>query len=204
MRKGHTKLLAEHQNQPSLNPDYNLGLLLARCPILFRAIRFPEIYKCELAFWGIECEIGWLKVLERAATAIEAELEYLISRIRLEIQAGDPSRETPVQDLVLLGKSFFELKESGNSPLIPFCTGVKEVDSGLQIGMVCGELCDAQTWIRIRKIIVDCTEVSKTVCVRCGNPGTFRLYYSRRIYCDRCASDEKEASFLYLSEIISK
>jgi hypothetical protein len=51
--------------------------LFARYPLFFRAVRYPEAYPSNLAFFGIQCGIGWYPIIEAAVHEIEAELRTM-------------------------------------------------------------------------------------------------------------------------------
>lgn len=182
----------------------NLGYLQTRYPILFRALRYPQEYRCNLTYWGIECGNGWLQIVDRTAAELEVELGYLISRIKMKLESGDNDIQLGLKDAGCLDKKFYELKESGCSSLIPYCRGIRESEGQLEFEMVGGHLCDVQTWERIRQIIKGSQEKASCTCERCGSLGELQAVWWKRVLCGQCKTNTDDEGAIYLAELISK
>lgn len=178
--------------------------LQTRYPILFRSLRYPQGYRCNLTYWGIECGEGWLPIIDKAAAEIEIELMYLISKIKMKLELGDNDMQEGLEEAGCLGMKFYELKELGESPLIPYCNSVREYEGQLEIGMVNGHLCDVETWQRIRQIIKCSIDEASCTCERCGSLGEFRLGLWTRVLCAQCNSYADDENAMYLAELASK
>lgn len=148
--------------------------LFSRYPLFFRSVRYPEAYPSNLAFFGIQCGLGWYPIIEAAAQEIEAELRSMWCE-----QA--PSIENMASlDYQLL------MDESAVFPVIPFCVDIRETEGRLQIPLLTGYLCDEEVWPRIVESAQKAMRMARGVCERCGKPGKLREIYWHHVYCDDC------------------
>lgn len=184
-------------------PIINLAYLQTRYPIFFRALRFPKSYRCNLTYWGIECGEGWMSIVDKAAAEIEVELMYLISKIKMKIDSGDSDFRQMLQDGKCLGLKFYELKEIGESPLIPYCKSIREYEGQLEISVVSGYLCDVEAWKRIREIVKNSIEIASHTCERCGSLGELRVCWWERVLCAHCDADADKEHARYLAELLA-
>lgn len=185
-------------------PIVNLAYLQTRYPILFRALRYPQSYLCNLTYWGIECGEGWMPIVDKAAAEIELELKYLISKIKMKLELGDNDMQEWLVEAGRLGMKFYELKEIGESPLIPYCKSIRQCEGQLEIGMVDGLLGGVETWQRIREIVKSSVEIASHTCERCGSPGELRVVWWTRVLCAHCNKDADEEHAMYLAELLAK
>lgn len=145
-----------------------------------------------------------MQIVDRAAGEIEIELMYLISKIKMKLESGDNDIQEMLEDGGCLGLKFYELKELGYSPLIPYCKSIREYEGQLEIGVVNGHLCDIETWDRIRQIIKLSIENASCTCERCGSLGEFRLGWWARVLCAQCNSYADDENAMYLAELLAK
>jgi hypothetical protein len=80
----HTGSRAKELDSRPVSPELRPALatdkqqqLFSRYPLFFRAVRYPEAYPSNLAFFGIQCGLGWYPLIEAAAQEIEAELRSM-------------------------------------------------------------------------------------------------------------------------------
>lgn len=150
--------------------------LFSRYPLFFRSVRYPEVYPSNLAFFGIQCGLGWYPIIEAAAQEIEAELRSMWCE-----QA--PSIENMASlDYQLL------MDESAVFPVIPFCVDIRETEGRLQMPLLTGYLCDEDVWPRIVGSAEKAMRMARGVCERCGKPGKLRKIYWHHVYCDECSA----------------
>jgi hypothetical protein len=153
--------------------------LFAKYPLFFRAVHYPNAYPSNLAFFGIQCGLGWYPIIEAAAQEIERELHMIWCA-----QAHSPEHIASMDQELRAGTSLHTYVY----PFIAFCSEIREITGKLKIAMASGYLFDPQMWDRIRGSIENAEARSATACERCGEPGVFREWYWEHVLCDECNS----------------
>lgn len=150
--------------------------LFSRYPWFFRSVRYPEAYPSNLAFFGIQCGLGWYALIEAAAQEIEAELRAMWCE-----QAHSLENVASIDHGLLM-------EMSGVYPVIPFCSDIREAGGQLRISLLEGHLCDGEVWQRIRTSGEKAVHLARSVCELCGRPGKLREIYWHHVYCDECTA----------------
>ncbi|CAE6807637.1 hypothetical protein [Paraburkholderia domus] len=150
--------------------------LFSRYPLFFRAVSYPDAYPSNLAFFGIQCGVGWYPVIEAAAQEIEAELRTMWCE-----QAHSVERMASIDHGLLM-------EMSSVYPVIPLCSDIRETAGRLKISLLEGHLCDDEVWLRIRQSGEKAIHLAGSVCERCGRPGNLREIYWHHVYCDECTA----------------
>ena len=178
-----TRSVEEHLSTPPVSQELRPWLatdkqeqLFSRYPLFFRAVRYPEVYPSNLAFFGIQCSLGWYPIVEAAAQEIEAELRTMWCE-----QAHSVERMASIDHGLLM-------EMSGVYPVIPLCSDIKETAGQLRISLLDGHLSDDELRLRIRQSVEKAVHLARSVCERCGRPGELRERYWRHVYCDECTA----------------
>lgn len=150
--------------------------LFARYPLFFRAVRYPDAYPSNLAFFGIQCGFGWYALIEAAAQEIEAEL-----------RAVWREKAHHLESIASIDRGLL-MEMSGVYPVIPFCSDIRETTGQLTISLLEGHLCDGEVWQRIRTSGEKAVHLARSVCELCGRPGKLREIYWHHVYCDECTA----------------
>lgn len=153
--------------------------LVLRYPLFFHALDNPGPYPSNLANLGIRCGIGWYPIIESTASRLERVLRRMWG-----------SRPDALENLIALERVLVDGTKLSKQvyPLLPFCSDVYERGGQLQVSLVCGFLCDAATFKRIRQIIAVAKRQAESTCESCGRPGALRQLYWEHVYCDDCIS----------------
>lgn len=178
-----TRSVEEHLSTPPVSQELRPWLatdkqeqLFSRYPLFFRAVRYPEVYPSNLAFFGIQCSLGWYPIVEAAAQEIEAELRTMWCE-----QAHSVERMASIDHGLLM-------EMSGVYPVIPLCSDIKETAGQLRISLLDGHLSDDELRLRIRQSVEKAVHLARSVCERCGRPGQLREIYWHHVYCDECTA----------------
>jgi hypothetical protein len=178
-----TRSVEEHLSTPPISQELRPWLatdkqeqLFSRYPLFFRAVRYPEVYPSNLAFFGIQCSLGWYPIVEAAAQEIEAELRTMWCE-----QAHSVERMASIDHGLLM-------EMSGVYPVIPLCSDIKETAGQLRISLLDGHLSDDELRLRIRQSVEKAVHLARSVCERCGRPGQLREIYWHHVYCDECTA----------------
>jgi hypothetical protein len=148
--------------------------LFSRYPLFFRSVRYPQAYPSNLAFFGIQCGLGWYPLIEAAAQEIEAELRSMWC-----------DQAPSIENMASLDYHLLR-DESAVFPVIPFCVDIRETEGKLRIPILTGYLCDEEAWSRIVESVQTAMRLARGVCERCGRPGKLREIYWHHVYCDEC------------------
>ena len=151
--------------------------LLSSCPLLFRAAYYPTLYPTNIGHWGIQCGPGWYPIIATVAREIERELTCLLGRLRLPMT------------LVLLEQFLtnHHAKVGQAFPIVPLCSGIREVSGELRMSFIKGHLCDSEAWSRIDEAVLTAERATSVTCERCGLPGSMKAGSWERVYCDDCS-----------------
>ena len=178
-----TRSVEEHLSTPPISQELRPWLatdkqeqLFSRYPLFFRAVRYPEVYPSNLAFFGIQCSLGWYPIVEAAAQEIEAELRTMWCE-----QAHSVERMASIDHGLLM-------EMSGVYPVIPLCSDIKETAGQLRISLLDGHLSDDELRLRIHQSVEKAVHLARSVCERCGRPGQLREIYWHHVYCDECTA----------------
>jgi hypothetical protein len=177
----HTGSRAKELDSRPVSPELRPALatdkqqqLFSRYPLFFRAVRYPEAYPSNLAFFGIQCGLGWYPLIEAAAQEIEAELRSMWC-----------DQAPSIENMASLDYHLLR-DESAVFPVIPFCVDIRETEGKLRMPILTGYLCDEEAWPRIVESAQKAMRLARGVCERCGRPGTLREIYWHHVYCDEC------------------
>ena len=178
-----TRSVEEHLSTPPVSQELRPWLatdkqeqLFSRYPLFFRAVRYPEVYPSNLAFFGIQCSLGWYPIVEAAAQEIEAELRTMWCE-----------QEHSVERMASIDHGLL-MEMSGVYPVIPLCADINETAGQLRISLLEGHLSDDEAWLRIRQSVEKAVHLARSVCELCGRPGKLREIYWHHVYCDECTA----------------
>jgi hypothetical protein len=151
--------------------------LFSSYPLFFRAVRYPKAYPSNLAFFGIQCGLGWYPIIEMVAQEVEAELRTMWCE-----QADS------LQNMASLDHSLLMDTKGVNDvyPVIPLCAEIREARGQLQFVVLDGFLFGGDVYLRISESVEKAVHLARSVCERCGRPGKLRQRYWRHVYCDEC------------------
>lgn len=151
--------------------------LFSEAPLFFRSVHYPEAYPSNLAFFGIQCGLGWYPIIEAAAKEIE-ELLHEVWQEQVKFPENLASLDRKLSQRSSLSDALF--------PIMPFCSEIRETGGRLQIVITNGYLCENYQWLCIREYMKHVESLAQSVCERCGNPGKLRKGYWEHVYCDEC------------------
>jgi ribosomal protein S14 len=163
------------ESRPWLISEYQQKLF-SQYPLFFRSVRYPKAYPSNLAFFGIQCGLGWYPLINAAAAEIERELYGMWCEQALAPE-GMAAMDRELRADAATAREIY--------PAIPYCSGVAERSGKLQISMENGFLCLHQTWLRIRESTTQAEVRAQTACERCGAQGLFREFWMH-VYCNCC------------------
>ncbi|MFL9992383.1 hypothetical protein PQR34_14315 [Paraburkholderia sediminicola] len=150
--------------------------LFSRYPLFFRSVQYPKAYPSNLAFFGIQCGLGWYPIVEAAAREIEAELRSMWCE-----QAHSIENMASLDHRLLMDSS-------GVYPVIPVCAEIREAAGQLEFVVLDGYLFEGDVCLRICESVEKAVHLARSVCERCGRPGELRERYWRHVYCDECTA----------------
>ncbi|MGF7133014.1 hypothetical protein P3T40_004505 [Paraburkholderia sp. EB58] len=153
--------------------------LFSRYPLFFRPVHFPEAYPSNLAFFGIQCGLGWYPVIELVAQEIE-ELFHAVWKDQAEF----PDNLASIDRKLLLGPT----PSDALFPVLPYCYEIRETEGKLRIAVTSGSMLHSFECTCMHEFAKHAEFLAQTVCERCGKPGEFRKGYWDHVYCDECVS----------------
>jgi hypothetical protein len=152
--------------------------LFSSYPLFFRSVQYPGAYPSNLAFFGIQCGLGWYPIIEAAAQDIEEQLQAMWC----DQATTFLDNVAAIDHKLLLGQSLSEVL----FPVLPFCSEIRETRGRLRISITSGYICTGWSWMCIRESANRAEALAQTVCERCGKPGELRRGYWEHVYCAEC------------------
>jgi hypothetical protein len=146
-------------------------------PLFFRAALYPSSYPNNISHFGIQCGVGWFRIIETLARDVESELRALWRE-----QFHRPDQIAALEYALETGRA--------TCPVLPICTGISQVDGELKVEFQNGSMCPADVAESIHTYIDNAVASARYICESCGRSGKFRESHWRHVYCDDCLVPE--------------
>lgn len=140
-------------------------VLTQRYPLFFRAAHYPTTHPCTLSAHGIQCGLGWHRLIDEMSSSIEEELRTVLATIYESHKLISVERR--LQKLPRNGQPGDD-DPTDPSALIPFCSDISTRNELLDITVTSGYIECGEAWVRIRKIVDAARVRSSMICEVCG------------------------------------